>query len=103
MSVRIRPQALKEHDMSTKAQLYKFCKLSKADPSDTKAITVMQSWIREEIAIPGAVLDNLEDPDTGDKTSGWHVDSASEPAEPAEMFARKYTRFGSSLENRLRS
>lgn len=63
----------------SRQQMYKMCELSKEVEGGTARMT---SWIRAEIAIPGEVLDRLEDTDTGQIEHGWTVVSAAAPAYP---------------------
>jgi hypothetical protein len=53
-----------------KTQTYKQCCLSKPVEGGT---AYMHSWIRSEIAMPGQVLDKLEDSETGVWEFGWKV------------------------------
>jgi hypothetical protein len=74
-------------------QMYLQCQLSK--PLEGGAVARMVSWIREEVAIPGRVLANLEDTDTGRIETGWRVDSAAGPAMPEQLLlkqSRDYTK-----------
>jgi len=57
--------------------MYVQCELEK--PMDN-GIARMVSWIRQSIAIPGAILDKLEDPETGRIETGWKVVNATLPA-----------------------
>ena len=74
-------------------QMYLQCQLSK--PLEGGAVARMVSWIRQEVAIPGRVLRNLEDTDTGRIETGWRVDTATGPAMPEQLLLRQsrdYTR-----------
>ena len=74
-------------------QMYLQCQLSK--PLSEGAVARMVSWVRQEVAVPGRVLVNLEDTDTGRIENGWRVDSASGPAMPENVLlkqSRDYTR-----------
>jgi hypothetical protein len=74
-------------------QMYLQCQLSKA--LEGGAVARMVSWIREEVAIPGRVLRNLEDTDTGRIETGWRVDSAAGPPMPEQLLlkrSRDYTK-----------
>jgi hypothetical protein len=73
-------------------QLYKMCELTK--PVDG-GIARMISWIRAEVALPGRVLDRLEDTDTGQMETGWKVEWATLAAYPENVLmhrSRNYTR-----------
>ena len=65
--------------------LYKQCLLSK--PVDGGQ-AFMVSWIRQAVAIPGAALRKLEDPDTGRIEDGWHVVNVTEPAMPEHVLLK---------------
>lgn len=56
--------------------LYKQCLLSKPVEGGE---AFMVSWIREAVAIPGAALRKLEDPESGRLEEGWHVVNVTEP------------------------
>lgn len=74
-------------------QMYLQCQLSK--PLDGGAVARMVSWIRQEVAVPGNVLGNLEDTDTGRIETGWRVDTATGPAMPERVLmkqSRDYTK-----------
>ena len=74
-------------------QMYLQCQLSK--PMGDGVVARMVSWVRQEVAVPGRVLVNLEDPDTGRIENGWRVDSASGPAMPENVLlkqSRDYTK-----------
>ena len=66
----------------SRQQMYKMCELSKPVEGGTARMT---SWIRAEIAVPGNVLDRLEDTDTGRIETGWTVVSATLPAYPENV------------------
>jgi hypothetical protein len=66
--------------------MYLMCQLSK--PVDG-GIARMTSWIRQAVAIPGTLLDRLEDTETGVIEAGWRVDTASGPAYPESLLMKR--------------
>jgi hypothetical protein len=66
--------------------MYKMCALSKPVEGGTAR---MISWIRAEVALPGRVLDRLEDTDTGRIENGWRVDWATQPAYPEDVLMHR--------------
>jgi len=62
--------------------MYKMCELTK--PVDG-GVARMISWIRADVALPGKVIDRLEDTNTGRIESGWRVEWATLPAYPEDV------------------
>ena len=48
----------------------------------------MTSWIPQRIAVVGATV-RLKDPETGQWTEGWRVDTASGPAYPEGLLMKR--------------
>lgn len=67
-------------------QMYQMCDLT--EPVNG-GVARMTSWIRSEVAIPGKMLDRLEDTDTGQIENGWSVESAALPAYPENVLLRQ--------------
>ena len=65
--------------------MYVMCQLSKDVDG---GVARMTSWIRQAIAVPGNVLDRLEDTETGCIQSGWRVETASGPALPEGLLTK---------------
>ena len=53
--------------------MYKCVTLTKPSPDGAGLLVMQNAWVRSEIAIPGAVLDRLECPETGMIRNGWTV------------------------------
>jgi hypothetical protein len=68
--------------MGRRQQMYVMCQLVKPVEG---GVARMVSWIREEVALPGRLLVNLEDTDTGRIEHGWRVESAGGPAYPENV------------------
>ena len=71
--------------------MYKQCNLSRPviEGEFAGGTAWMTSWIRAELAIPGAWIDDLEDPETGRWESGWKVEDATEPPMPESLLLRQ--------------
>ena len=86
-------------------QMYKQCNLSKpvTEGEHAGGTAFMTSWIRSELAIPGVVIDKMEDPETGRWENGWKVEDATEPAVDERLLIHRSHRtnvFGSLEANR---
>ena len=83
-----------------KTQTYRQCSLSKPVKDGT---AYMHSWIRSEIAVPGQVLDKLEDTETGVWEYGWKVKDVADTELPEKLLIHRSHRtnvFGSLEANR---
>jgi hypothetical protein len=69
-----------------KEQFYIQCHLTK---DTTEGTAHMVTWIRKELAIPGKVIDRLEDTDTGRLESGWRVVTANSEALPENVLMKR--------------
>ena len=70
----------------SRTTMYRQCLLSK--PVDGGQ-AFMVSWIRQAVAVPGAVLRGLEDPDTGRIEEGWRVVDATDPPMPEHVLVKQ--------------
>ena len=62
--------------MQKNVQMYKLCTLAKLTEEGYPAFFI--SWIRSDIAILGAIIDNLKCTETGRIKNGWTVHSVGE-------------------------
>ena len=65
--------------------MYVQCELTKAVEG---GVARMVSWIRQAVAVPGKVIDRLEDTETGAIENGWTVENVTYPALPEKALLR---------------
>src|SRR4051812_7378521 len=80
------PRPLGRDEVFMKRQMYKMCELTKPVEG---GVARMISWIRAEVALPGRLLDRLEDTDTGRIENGWRVESVALPAYPENVLMQR--------------
>jgi hypothetical protein len=70
--------------------MYRFATLVKPVEG---GVAKMHTWIRSEIAIPGALLDKLKDVETGVIKNGWTVEWVGDCDRPEHVLISKSHRY----------